>query len=240
MLLNKMKEMGVSTRGKAYITTLADVGNRDNNSNTIDVKPEESVATATNTTATNTNTSTLRQPSQSGHIGIDIQSQMQTHMHLQSASVDVDIKTDESDKKTSEAEIEENKKSEFEFKDIWHQNNPFYDQLYGLKFPYLQDLHDRYKQEKNNYTAVAKEIYSEFIHEDAIHVCNISYLTRENITNFIQSIDDNLDLEQMNSPTEIEKYLLLFNGAICETWNLMNSVYNFRYRQHLKGSVALL
>ena len=248
MLLNKMKQFGVSTKGRKRVSKLKDLGITvpDKNTGTLHVISEsrDPSATATNTTTNTANPSELRQPSksQSGHIGIDMTTHVQLQSTLESTSPADVQKSEQTEPEPEICDELKDKLSELpdEFKDIWHQNAPFYDKLFGLKFPYLQQLHERYGQQKNNYVAIAKEIYSEFIHEDAIHVCNISYSTRENITNFIQSIDDNLDLEYINSPTEIEKYLLVFNYAICETWNLMNSVYNFQYRQHLKGSVALI
>ena len=140
---------------------------------------------------------------------------MQTQLQLQTTAEPAEEqKSEDNDEKSSEADIVANKESEsdeYEFKDIWHQSNPFYEKLFGLKFPYLQDLHVRYGNSRESYTEIAKEIYSEFIHEDAVHVCNIGWQTRGNITKFIQEID-NMDPEtDINSPVEIEKYLLLLS-----------------------------
>ena len=157
--------------------------------------------------------------------------------------------TDEEKSVTKEQELENEKKSandeesksksnasvgdtQTEFVDIWHAQNAFLDRIYGIKFPYLTDLYQRYKDEgDNNYIGIAKEIYSEFIDDDAIHVCNLSAQTRLGISEFIQNLDDKADGKD---PTQIEQYLVVFNPAILEIWNLMNSVFNFQYRQHLK------
>lgn len=105
--------------------------------------------------------------------------------------------------------------------------NPFLDKLFiNLNFKYLINKYNKYQYKISNdeIDDILNEIYSKFISESSNQSINISWKARQKITQFFNNKQNILHTK---SQTEIKYiYLELFNQAISEIFDPIDTVYN--------------
>ena len=112
---------------------------------------------------------------------------------------------------------------ELEFYDKWCPEGM--ENVFGVKFEYIDGLYESCTSNKNiAIDDIAMDIYNKFIATDGLYQVNISGFNRHEIIVFFNK---NMDSDDNR---KIEDYLIVFNNAIVEVYNLLKSVYAFQFK----------
>ena len=111
--------------------------------------------------------------------------------------------------------------------------------MYALQFPYLSRIHKEYSAkfvetdcdfETNKMLVwnMCRNIYTEFVNENAVNEINIPYMVRFELENAFGNE------ENVSVFASYDDFLNVFDESIFEIWRLLCGIYDFRFSSYLK------